>query len=283
MLNMESKKNYSRRYRKVNKEELKNIFRIQESLKVIGYNDIIRISKEILQYCSDEQISIDSVLERLKTQEPWEYIRGKVEFCGNDFYVNKHTLIPRLETENLVDLAISLCKKNNYSRIIDIGTGSGCIIISIAKTLPTDLGVEFLATDISTEALKIAKRNTKRNLVEGKIRFLQTNLLKNIDLTDNTLYLANLPYIPSSMYKNLDRSVLEYEPPIALEGGENGLFFYEELLKQLSSAKEGIASTLVIEIEPSTLPQMHKLLQEYKHEVLKDFRGLDRFVLIHLS
>ena len=124
-------------------------------------------------------------------------------------------------------MAISLCKKNNYSRIIDIGTGSGCIIISIAKTLPTDLGVEFLATDISTEALKIAKRNAKRNSVEDKIRFLHTNLLKDIDLTDKALYLANLPYIQSSMYKNLDRSVLEYEPQIALEGGEDGLFFYE--------------------------------------------------------
>ncbi len=257
---------------------LKKIFQIQKVLIDSGYSDISRISNEIYSFCDSSNTPIENVLERIANQEPWEYIQGYTEFCGYKFLVDRKTLIPRIETEQLVKIAVSLIKKNNYKQVIDVGTGSGCIIISIIKKLGLINDVKFCATDINSSTLSVAKKNAKLNCVSEKIYFEKTNLISGIEINDETLIVANLPYIPHSIYKNLDRSVIEYEPKNALVAGEDGLLYYKELIKQVGNKKV----TMLIEIDPSISDK----LQEYLKKdilVVKDLNNLDRFALFSLN
>ena len=271
-------------------ENLKQLYQIQKALKEAGYHDISRISKEIQEYCDKKSISPTLVLRRIKTEEPWDYIRGESEFYGNRFLLNRRTLIPRPETEQMVDIVLSFLKDNysykNYKNIIDVGTGSGCIIISLAKILKNKNGLTFTGIDIDIEALKIAKKNALLHKVNKKVSFLKGNLLKGIKLEDGTLIIANLPYIPKDIYKKLDRSVVNFEPKGALLGGRDGLKYYKKLISQIEKACKKDVSlkiTLLIEIEPSTLEKLQKVLENYKIKAIKDYRGLDRFVLVNLS
>jgi release factor glutamine methyltransferase len=271
-------------------ENLKQLYQIQEVLKGAGYHDVSRISREIQEYCSKKNISPTLVLRRIKNREPWEYIRGEGEFCGNRFLLNRKTLIPRPETEQMVDIALSFLKDSHnyksYKNIIDVGTGSGCIIISLAKVLKNKDGLTFTGIDIDNEALKIAKKNALLHKVNKKVSFLRGNLLKGIELNSKTLIIANLPYIPKNIYKKLDRSVVNFEPKRALLGGKDGLQYYKKLISQVKKAcKKDISLdvALLIEIEPSTLGNLQKVLGNYKTKVISDYRGLDRFVLILFS
>ena len=203
--------------------DLKTLFYIQEVLKESGYYDISRISKEIFDFSQVESVELELILDRIRQQEPWEYIRGYAYFRGERYIVNRNTLIPRIETEQLVDIAISLIKENSYSKVFDIGTGTGCIIISLAKEIDNrENRISFIATDISTHALDIAKQNAS-NLKVKNINFKSENLINKFWLSNESLIIANLPYIPSKMYQELQPSVKDYEPKIALEGGRDGL------------------------------------------------------------
>ena len=205
--------------------DLKTLFYIQEVLKESGYYDISRISKEIFDFSKTKSTELELILDRIRQQEPWEHIRGYAYFRGERYIVNKNTLIPRIETEQLVDIAISLIKENSYSKVFDIGTGTGCIIISLAKEIENRGNkISFVATDISTPALDIAKQNAS-NLKVKNINFKSENLINKSWLSNGILILANLPYIPSKMYQELEPSVKDYEPKIALEGGRDGLSY----------------------------------------------------------
>ncbi|MBP5204552.1 peptide chain release factor N(5)-glutamine methyltransferase [bacterium] len=257
--------------------DLKKIFQIQKVLQEAGYTDISRISNEIYDFCQETSTPLDTVLTRISKQEPWEYIRGYTEFCGNRIFVTKDTLIPRIETEQLVSMALDLINKEKFSTVIDVGTGSGCIIISIAKQLK-EYSPNLIALDISKEALEVAKNNAKKNNVEKLIDFRNSNLLENIEVKDkeNVLMVANLPYIPQNIYDNLDKSVKDYEPKTALLAGENGMLYYNQLFKQ---AKEMFSkATLLIEIDPSIKKEGH--LKDAL--IFQDIYGLDRFALIRL-
>ena len=111
--------------------DLKEIFRIERCLEASGYFDVSRIAREIYNFSLEKNISIESILERISTQEPWEYIQGFVEFRNRRFVVTKDTLIPRVESEQMVDIAVDLIGRKEIEKVIDIGTGSGCIIIYI--------------------------------------------------------------------------------------------------------------------------------------------------------
>lgn len=270
---------------------LKKLFQIQKVLKDAGYFDISRISKEIYTYSQGNKIKTEEFLERIKKDEPWEYIRGCAEFRGSDFSVTKDTLIPRIETEQIVDIALSLIKKNDtpYSKIIDVGTGSGAIIISLYKELENSSKKEkrrtktsFIATDNNKKALEVARENAKNHSITN-ISFLEKDLIGKESLEDYSLILANLPYIPTDMYEKLDKSVKEYEPKNALDGGKDGLKYYKKLLGIIeASSKKNI--DLVAEIEPSTLKNFKNLVtKERKLEVIKDFREKNRFLLLHFS
>jgi release factor glutamine methyltransferase len=277
---------------------LKKLFQIQKTLEKVGYFDISRVANEIYSYSEENDIEIENILKRIENDEPWEYIRGYAEFRGINFLVTKDTLIPRIETEQIVDIALDLIEKKNipYSKIIDIGTGTGCIIISLYKELKKnkeeieekeknrgkDKEYTFLATDSSSKALDIAKENAKRNSIKN-ISFVKKNLISIEDLENNSLILANLPYIPTNQYMELDKSVKDFEPKKALDGGQDGLKYYKELLTIIQKTQKKNID-LIVEIEPSTLTDLKKLVPENTSlKIIKDFREKNRFLLLHFA
>lgn len=267
--------------------ELKDIFIIQKVLKASGYYDISRISKEIYDFSEGDESKLENILQRIKSQEPWEYICNKCEFYNSTFFVNNNTLIPRIETEELVNIALEEVKNNPlpFRDIVDVGTGSGCIIISLKKELPLNNDLTYYATDISPDALDIAKANEETVLHSKEIIFVNTDLIENLDIKKDVLFLANLPYIPTDQYNTLNNSVKEYELRNALDGGKNGLRYYEILFSQIE--EKGIKqATIICEIEPSTLRNMKELILQKFHNptisVKNDQFNKQRFVLIHL-
>ncbi len=191
---------------------------------------------------------------------PKQYTDGSVEFYKLKFKVDERALIPRPETELLVDDVLSYIKHsiihNSQFIILDIGTGSGNIAISIAKNLPTS-DVRIIATDVSEEALEVARLNAKYHGVEDKIEFTKSDLLNNVTLNsfqglempkqvrhDNCIIVTNLPYIPSARISYLDSSVKDFEPHVALDGGSDGFGLYRKLFQQISNLQLPISLLL---------------------------------------
>ncbi|MCZ2127319.1 MAG: peptide chain release factor N(5)-glutamine methyltransferase [Anaerolineales bacterium] len=168
----------------------------------------------------------DQAFARLSAGEPLPYILGHWEFFGMDFEITPDTLIPRPETELLVESAIKWMKNNpEKRRVADIGTGSGIIAVSIAANIPD---AQILAADISPVALKVARRNAEKFNVSERIEFVECDLLPK-DFPSWSLHLicANLPYIPTAKLREL--AVFKHEPTLALDGGEDGLDLYRRL------------------------------------------------------
>lgn len=167
-------------------------------------------------------------IEMVKKGTPIEHITHLKEFMKMNFYVNENVLIPRPDTEILVEEALKIAKRINAKKILDLCTGSGAIAISIAKYLD---GAEVTATDISKEALRVAKRNATNNEVENKITFIQSDLFENIRNTKFDMIISNPPYIKKDVIKKLSKEV-QNEPLIALDGGYDGLDFYRRIVNK---------------------------------------------------
>ncbi len=162
-------------------------------------------------------------ISRRSTGEPVAYIIGKREFMGLEFFVDPRVLIPRPETETLVEYILDLSRRRNLRRVLDVGAGSGCIIVSLAVLLPD---IEAHATDISPGALEVAKQNAQRHGVLQKIRFHLGTWYEGLpDSFRNSfdIIVSNPPYIPDAEYPTLQKNVREYEPETALKGGPDGL------------------------------------------------------------
>lgn len=235
------------------------------------------------------------VLEKKRLKNyPIAYLIGEKEFYGLNFKVNKDVLVPRPETEMMVDKIIDILKqeKNNKQTtrplIIDIGTGSGAIIVSIASELkklwPDNFkNIEFKALDISADALKIARNNARLHNLKA-IKFYKGDLLNPVakSLTDRNLIIAaNLPYLTPSQVKGSPS--ISREPELALVAGNDGLKYYRELFKQLENIKYK-SLTLFCEIDPSQSDSITSLAKTYfptaKLEIIKDLANLDRFLKI---
>ncbi len=213
---------------------------------------------------------------------PLPYVLGEWEFFGLSFKVNPHVLIPRPETELLVEEAIkksqlpkSQLPITNYS-IADVGTGSGIIAITLAKKLS---GAEIFATDVSEEALKVAKENAQRHNVSDRITFVHGDLLEGIGKVN--MICANLPYIPTQELETLE--VIKHEPRLALDGGEDGLRIVERLL---DTARDHLLprGILLAEIAANeggaALGLARKVFSSATLEVKKDLAQLDRLLVI---
>ena len=166
-------------------------------------------------------------IEKVKNGIPIEHITHLKEFMKLNFFVDENVLIPRQDTEILVEEVIDIAKKIKAKRILDLCTGSGAIAVSLAKYLDD---VEIIATDISKEALRVAKKNAINNDVEDKITFIESNLFQNITKTKFDIIVSNPPYIQKSVIKTLSKEV-QNEPYIALDGGNDGLDFYRKIAK----------------------------------------------------
>ena len=174
--------------------------------------------------------------EKRRRRIPLAQILGRQSFYGLDFFVNEDVLIPRADTECLIDLVLedyaelAKTEKGNSLplRILDLCTGSGCIGISVAKHLPYQ---ELLLVDLSEKALAVAKKNAEEHL-GGNVALLQSDLLTAVHEKRFSLLLSNPPYIVSKVIPGLEREVSEYEPKMALDGGEDGLLFYRRIAKE---------------------------------------------------
>ena len=237
-----------------------------------------------LTLTSEQQTNLDEALARLERGEPFPYVLGRWEFFGLEFEITLDVLIPRPETELLVEKAIVWMQKNPDRRnIADVGTGSGAIAISLAKNIPD---ANLLATDISPKALQVAKRNAEKHNVEGKIEFIECDLLphpppfsrreKGVDLL-----CANLPYIPTEILRRLP--IYNREPALALDGGKSGFDLIEGLM---NVAPEYLApnALLLIEIETTLGAQAIQIAHEYfpdaEINLHRDLAGRDRLLEI---
>ncbi len=193
----------------------------------------LKVNKEYLIVHDNEEI-IDNVkkqyqndLESFINGKPLQYITNHQEFMQMDFYVDENVLIPRQDTEILVEEIISISKKINKNiKILDLCTGSGCIGISLAKKIEN---AEVYASDISKNALQVAIKNAKNNNV--KINYIESNLFENIDNIKFDIIVSNPPYIEKNTILNLPKDV-QNEPKIALDGGVDGLDFYRKIIEE---------------------------------------------------
>jgi len=211
-----------------------------------------------------------SLLARRAAGEPTQHLTGKQEFWGLEFEVTPDVLIPRPETEHVIEVALDRlagreirtgCKQTFSGeglQIADIGTGSGCIAVALAKELP---GATIYATDISSAALAVARRNATRQSVYDQIHFLESNLLdeaSHLPLFFD-LIVSNPPYIGRREAATLMREVRDHEPEIALYGGEEGYELYAELIAQ-SATHLRASGLLVLELGHNSLPAVQPLL-----------------------
>ncbi len=322
---------------------------------------ILKKPREFILTHNDFKLSKSQVdcfnrlLKRRLAGESLAYITGEKEFYGLKFFVNKNTLVPRPETEVLVDevLSCSSCHSSCHSReggnpganetkrdsrlrgndrggckndkqnitYIDVGTGSGCIIVTLAKLLKNEIPAftpralplgragmteenagmkegetgmteRFFGTDISKKALYVARKNAKLHNISKKIKFLHGDLLEPIlknkkSIADNRklIITANLPYLTPKQVKN--SSTIQFEPKLALVAGNDGLKYYRKLFKQIKEIRDTRREICVMcEIDPSqTKPikeLIKKILPKSKVKIKKDLAGRDRFVIIFL-
>ena len=194
---------------------------LNESRQYVIVNDMEQLDKaKEKQYL--EEIKI------LKKGVPIEHITHQKEFMKLSFFVDKNVLIPRQDTEILVEEVIKIAKKVNARKVLDLCTGSGAIAVSLAKYLPQ---AEITAIDISNDALKIAKKNAISNNVQNQITFISSDMFTNLSEEKFDIIVSNPPYIKTNVIKNLDIQV-QNEPYIALDGGKDGLDFYKKIINE---------------------------------------------------
>ena len=196
-------------------------FILKKPRQYIIVNDMQELNK-------NEEKEYIQAIKKLRQGIPLEHITHQKEFMKLNFFVDEHVLIPRQDTEILVEEVIKIAEKINAKKILDLCTGSGAIAISLAKYLPQS---EITAIDISKEALKIANKNAIVNQVENQIKFINSDMFTNLQDEKFDIIVSNPPYIKTNVIENLDEEVKK-EPYIALDGGEDGLYFYKKIIKQ---------------------------------------------------
>jgi release factor glutamine methyltransferase len=197
-----------------------------------------------------------ALIARRAAGEPTQYVIGKQEFWGLEFEVTPAVLIPRPETEHVIEVGLNRigdARRGEPLRIADVGTGSGCIAIALAKEFPR---AELVATDISAEALEVAKRNARRHAVAERVQFIEADLLKlllhqsqvtSYDSRPFDLIVSNPPYVALSDAHSLQREIREHEPALALFGGPTGVEIYARLIEQ-AEALLARGGTFVVEL-----------------------------------
>lgn len=210
--------------------------------------------------------------------EPVAYLTGTREFYGLDFFVNPAVLIPRPETELLVDYLRQYCEHDFKGTILDIGTGCGTLAVTCAHYFPK---AKILASDLSWAALQVARKNALAHGVHTRILFSQGDLAQHISCEHVEIILANLPYVPESRKETLSHEVAAYEPQSALFSGEDGLDAYRQLASILQNRMVR-GSLLLCEIDMSQGAAIKQLFHKFSQEVrvLKDYSSLERMAVV---
>ncbi len=227
----------------------------------------------------DEIVLYRQFLKRRSEFEPLQYILGTVNFFGLDFKISSAVLIPRPETELLAEEIINEFKDQEFIKILDIGTGSGNIAITLAKFLPNSI---IIATDISVEAIAIAVENAKSNGVSDKIIFAVNDIFSSENLTENNfdVIVSNPPYITSQDFKNLSKELKDYEPKAALTDSSNGLSFYDIISSKCNIyLKKG--GKLFFELGYGHSENVQEIMKKNHFisiSVKKDYQNIDRII-----
>lgn len=251
---------------------------------------LMKLTKEQF-FCSHELEVSDDIsehffqkIEELKAGRPLAHILGEKEFYGLPFYVSPDTLIPRPETEWLVEKSIQLAGRHFLDglTVVDVGTGSGCIGVSVASALPQ---AKVVLLDISMEALKVATENVERHGIWDRTRVIQTDLLNAVLDQKFDIVLANLPYIGTESHNFVADDVRQYEPAEALFSGSDGFDHYRRLFEQVLQLPQ-LPSFMLGEFGSSQGGEMMALLERYfgqksvTFEIVKDLAGLDRYFIV---
>jgi len=262
-------------------------------LKEYKIEDSRLISKILLGYilkCNKEDLIIKQNASISKKQEefflkcikqisrgyPIQYITNTREFMGLNIYVDENVLIPRPDTEILVEKVIEICKENGKKDILELCTGSGAIAIALSKYLSN---VNITATDISGKALKVAKMNETNLLTDSKINFIQSDMFNEIQ-GKYDIIVSNPPYIKT---KVIDEYILKYEPKLALDGGEDGLKFYEIIINEGSKylKENGIIALEIGYDQKEEVMELVRKSNKYKESYcIKDLSNNDRVIVI---
>ena len=245
-------------------------------------------SKEFLYTYPEKKLTrpqirrFQTLIKQRQALKPVAQIIGHKEFFGLDFIINKNVLVPRPETEMIIDEAL-LWAKNKKITIADIGTGSGCIAVALAKKLPQ---ATIYATDISAAALAVAKKNAKKH--QTKIKFFPGDLLNPLKGKKIDLIIANLPYgalrgEQKFVWKKNTLHSIKHEPAIAIDGGQNGLAILERFFRQLKKLRNK-PRLILLEFDPDQKIALLNLARKYlpglKSKIKKDLAGHNRLLII---
>lgn len=224
---------------------------------------------------SKELSVLRDFVKRRAIHEPLQYILGEAFFYGHRFKIDKRALIPRPETEQLVQTAISFLKnEDKICKILEVGTGSGCIAISIAKEFPNH---RITAIDISDDAIKLAQENAKLHGLEN-IEFKVQDFLKYNTIEKYDLILSNPPYVIEADIPNLQKE-LKYEPLIALTAGEDSVLFYKKFVEFMNCLEEN--GKMILEINEKTENIVTNLFSGlYNVKMYQDYSNLERIIVI---
>ena len=229
-------------------------------------------AKEITGSQSDYHSSYTELLTRRLNGEPLQYIEEYIPFYSIQINVDQRCLIPRPETEFLIELIKN--KSDNPKKILDVGTGTGCIALMLKKLYPEST---VDACDISLEALDLAKENSEINNLE--INLFQSDLLSDVEEVDYDIIVANLPYIPTETLSSLESEVVDYEPLVALDGVIDGLLYINKLIKEIEE-KDITNLTLFLEVDTSHATTILNNLSHWKQvELEKDLVERDRYII----
>ncbi|ADL42745.1 protein-(glutamine-N5) methyltransferase, release factor-specific [Caldicellulosiruptor obsidiansis OB47] len=253
-----------------NKEEdYKNIALMMVS-QILDIDKTEVILNKGLPVGQDKYEKIVNAISKYLQDYPLQYCTNKAFFMGLEFYVDENVLIPRFDTEVLVEVAIEIFKDRKNLYFLDIGTGSGCIAVALCKFLDC----KVLAVDISERALEVARKNAKLNGVENRISFVRSNLFE--DIPKNLRFdaiLSNPPYISESERFKLEKQVLK-EPHIALFSKENGLWFFKEIASKAKLyLKDG--GYIIFEVGFSQAEEVKRILEQNGYENIKSRKDLN--------
>jgi release factor glutamine methyltransferase len=223
----------------------------------------------------DEQARYEVVLAERAGGKPSQYITGHQEFWGLDFIVSPAVLIPRPETEHVLETVLELAREFARPRIVDVGTGSGCIALSLARELPA---AEILAVDISPGALEIARANAVRLQLDHRVDFQERDLLHGFTPASFDFVVSNPPYVAEAEPDKVQREVREFEPRVAVFAGDSGMEAYRLLIPQAHEVLRP-GGWLVVEIGFSIEAAVRDLLRDWREvQVTADLQGIPRVV-----
>lgn len=248
---------------------------------VLGCEKTYLYSHDEYLLSKDEYENYCEFLKRRIEGEPLQYITGCQEFMSLNFNVCREVLIPRQDTEILVESVLEYVGQRDNVSILDIGTGSGCIAISLAYY---GKNTQAMGVDISKGALEIARLNARNCGVEENTVFVESNLFENIPPKKFDIIISNPPYIPIEVIETLDKQVKDFEPTIALGGGEDGLDFYRRITEQSGSFLKP-KGLLVFEVGFDQAQKVMKIMESSFEniKVQKDLAGIERVVMGNLS